>query len=131
MKTPPTFQIKVANIGNVSAGKTAVLNALFRDKFGEVSMKRTTAGVNEFAISSAGEEWALVADSPRESKSDLKEMTEDNLELRASDQVQTKRFEIELDEPLYEMRKDTQLVIVDIPGVNNSLFSYIPRDERI
>jgi GTPase SAR1 family protein len=33
----------------MSAGKTTVLNALFRDKFGEVSMKRTTAGVNYFA----------------------------------------------------------------------------------
>ncbi|CAJ1960386.1 unnamed protein product [Cylindrotheca closterium] len=119
MKTPPTFQIKVAIIGNVSAGKTTVLNALFRDKYGEVSMKRTTAGVNEFAILSQ-EEWASVSDSPRESKSVLKEITEDNLELRASDQVQTKRFEIELEEPLCEMRKDTQLVIVDIPGVNEA-----------
>ncbi|CAJ1957801.1 unnamed protein product, partial [Cylindrotheca closterium] len=119
MKSPPTFQIKVALIGNVSAGKTTVVNALFRDKFGEVSMKRTTAGINEFAISSRNE-WALVSDAPRDSHSVLKEITQDNLELRTSEEVKTKRFEIELDEALCDMRKDTQLVVVDIPGINEA-----------
>ncbi|CAJ1951472.1 unnamed protein product [Cylindrotheca closterium] len=119
MKSPPTFQIKVALIGNVSAGKTTVVNALFRDKFGEVSMKRTTAGINEFAISSRNE-WALVSEAPRDSHSVLKEITQDNLELRTSEEVKTKRFEIELDEALCDMRKDTQLVVVDIPGINEA-----------
>jgi GTPase SAR1 family protein len=44
-----SFEIKILLLGNVSAGKTTVLNALFRDKFGEVSMKRTTAGSTIFA----------------------------------------------------------------------------------
>jgi GTPase SAR1 family protein len=34
----------------VSAGKTTLLNALLRDKYGEVSMKRTTAGINLFRL---------------------------------------------------------------------------------
>jgi GTPase SAR1 family protein len=46
-----TFEIKVALLGYVSVGKTAVLNALLQDKFSEVSMRRTTAGVNFFSIS--------------------------------------------------------------------------------
>ena len=45
-----TFEIKIALLGNVSAGKTTVLNALLRDKYGEVAMKRTTAGANFFRI---------------------------------------------------------------------------------
>jgi GTPase SAR1 family protein len=49
MKTP-TFEIKVALLGYVSAGKTTVLNALLRDKFSEVAMRRTTAGVNFFRV---------------------------------------------------------------------------------
>jgi GTPase SAR1 family protein len=49
MKTH-TFEIKVALLGHVSAGKSTVLNALLRDKFSEVSMRRTTAGVNLFRL---------------------------------------------------------------------------------
>ena len=44
------FEIKVALIGYVSVGKTTVLNALFRDRYSEVSMSRTTAGVNFFRV---------------------------------------------------------------------------------
>jgi GTPase SAR1 family protein len=46
-----TFEIKVALLGCVSVGKTTVLNALLQDKFSEVSMRRTTAGVNFFSVS--------------------------------------------------------------------------------
>jgi GTPase SAR1 family protein len=49
MKTH-TFEIKVALLGHVSAGKSTVLNAMLRDKFSEVSMRRTTAGVNFFRL---------------------------------------------------------------------------------
>jgi GTPase SAR1 family protein len=128
MKISPIFEIKVAFIGNVSAGKTTVINALFRDKFGEVSMKRTTAGVNEFAISSPTE-WALASDDePRDPKSILKEITEDNQALRKSNQMKVKQFEIELKEALCEMRKDTRLVITDIPGINEAGASNKYRD---
>jgi GTPase SAR1 family protein len=47
-----TFEIKVALLGYVSVGKTTVLNALLKDKFSEVSMRRTAAGVNFFRVSS-------------------------------------------------------------------------------
>eukprot|EP00980_Cylindrotheca_fusiformis_P002635 scaffold618_cov130-Cylindrotheca_fusiformis.AAC.39 len=129
MKIPPKpFEIKVAFIGNVSAGKTTVINALFRDHFGEVSMKRTTAGVNEFFICNSTE-WALASDiEPRDSNSILKEITEDNDALRKTNQMAVKRFEIELKEELCEMRKDTRLVITDIPGINEAGASNKYRD---
>eukprot|EP00980_Cylindrotheca_fusiformis_P016291 scaffold4841_cov132-Cylindrotheca_fusiformis.AAC.4 len=115
-----TFEIKVAFIGNVSAGKTTIINALFRDQFGEVSMKRTTAGVHEFAVCSSTD-WALASDKePHESQSILKEITEDNDALRKNNRMAVKRFEIELKEELCEMQKDTRLVIVDIPGINEA-----------
>jgi Dynamin family len=43
-----TFEIRIAVLGYVSAGKTTVINALLRDKYGQVGMRRTTAGVNYF-----------------------------------------------------------------------------------
>jgi GTPase SAR1 family protein len=136
-----SFEIKIALLGNVSAGKTTVLNALFRGKFGEVSMKRTTAGVNYFRIATAtpnevatgtlvadspqkdppqAQEWSPLADDPRSATSTLKEITEDNIKLRESNQVQEKWFDIELPNELCSMRKDTKLVIVDIPGINEA-----------
>ena len=45
-----TFEIKVAVLGNVSAGKSTVLNTLFRAKVSEVTMKRPTVGSNFFRI---------------------------------------------------------------------------------
>ena len=50
MSSHAPFEIKIAFIGHVSVGKTTVLNAILRDKYGEVSMRRTTAGVNYFRI---------------------------------------------------------------------------------
>jgi GTPase SAR1 family protein len=145
-----SFEIKIALLGNVSAGKTTVLNALFRDKFGEVSMKRTTAGVNYFRIATAtpkedstgtpveevatgtpvadsppkgplqAQEWSSLADDPRSATSTLKEITEDNIKLRESNQVQEKWFDVELPNELCPIRKDTKLVVVDIPGINEA-----------
>lgn len=148
-----TSEIKVALLGNVSAGKTTVLNALFRDKYGEVSMKRTTAGVNYFRIvtpgkdpsgndKTEGENKEAVEESTenkahgnieeaeeprcpdagesRTAKSTLEEITEDNKILRETNEVKEKWFDIELDEHLMEMRKDTNLVVVDVPGINEA-----------
>ena len=146
--------IKVALLGNVSTGKTMTMNALFGNKYGEVSMKRTTAAVNYFKISTSPESntsvpcgnsanispsktdgadeskgatttesWHPETDEPRTPESTLKEISEDNRRLRddnGSTLVQEKWFDIELDEQLCEMRNDTRLVIVDIPGINEA-----------
>jgi ribosome biogenesis GTPase A len=45
------FQIRVALVGYVSVGKSTVINALLGDKYSEVNMRRTTAGVNYFRVS--------------------------------------------------------------------------------
>jgi GTPase SAR1 family protein len=151
-----TFEIKVALLGYVSVGKTTVLNALLQDKFSEVSMRRTTAGVNFFRISTrstnskdkkpdgyefAGgpkspkkvddkvaaevtedeeEEWSMIVDDPKTAESTLEEITADNSELRKTNKIQEKTFNIELDGPRCEMRKDTKLTIVDVPGLNEA-----------
>jgi GTPase SAR1 family protein len=47
---PHQFEIRIAVLGYVSAGKTTVINALLRDQYGQVGMKRTTAGVNYFRL---------------------------------------------------------------------------------
>ena len=146
-----SFEIKVALLGHVSVGKSTVLNALLQDKFSEVSMRRTTAGVNFFRISPVNKvaketnctqsqsighvtniqkgpsDNALpddvqysTAGDPRSAASTFTEIKSDNATLRAIPGVQTKTFDIELDTHLCDMRPDTTLVIVDIPGVNEA-----------
>ena len=44
------YTLHIALLGNVSVGKTTVLNALFRDRYGEMSKKRCTAGINFFHL---------------------------------------------------------------------------------
>ena len=86
-------------------------------------MKRTTSVVNYFRIATATPKDdttvtpvtdSLTAD-PRSATSTLKEITEDNIKLRESNQVREKWFHIELPNELCSMRKDTKLVVVDIP----------------
>lgn len=120
-------------LGNVSAGKTTVLNALFCDKFSEVSMKRTTAGINFFRVhttdtnatkdssSSVDSSAGSVASIPtRSAKSILTEISADNVKLRKGDEIQEKTFDIQLKKDLVPMRKDTKLVFCDIPGINEA-----------
>ena len=118
-----------------------MLNALFKEKYSQVSMKRTNAGVNYFRVLSASDtngsysshdsatsddndssenEWSMLDSKPRSAKSTVQEFSNDNAALRESDEVKEKFFEIELEENLFEMRKDTRLVVVDIPGVNEA-----------
>lgn len=127
------FEIKVALLGHVSVGKTTLLNALLGDKFGEVSRKRTTAGVNFFHLlssrssekKSAHSTASSAAKKPEEgctqrSKDVLKEITRDNEILRKSNTLQERHFDVSLDQPLIEMRDDTSLTLVDIPGINEA-----------
>lgn len=65
-------------------------------------------------------EWDAVTEEVRSPMSTLTEVTADNAVLRAKNEIQEKTFDIELKDPLCEMRKDTKLVLVDIPGVNEA-----------
>uniref|UniRef100_A0A6U3CFX6 Dynamin N-terminal domain-containing protein n=1 Tax=Entomoneis paludosa TaxID=265537 RepID=A0A6U3CFX6_9STRA len=127
MKIAAPFEIKVALIGYVSVGKTTFLNALLKDKYSEVSMKRTTAGINKFRISTKPKDAETNQESGnwspeecRTAESTLEEITKDNQNLRDADTLQEKTFDIEIDEHLVEMRKDTSLVFVDVPGINEA-----------
>ena len=151
-----SFEIKVALLCHVSVGKSTVLNALLQDKFSEVSMRHTTAGVNFFRISAVNKVTKInnynqtkstnhvtniqkvsshnalsdnilsddaqysTAGNPRSAASTFTEIKSDNATLRAIHGVQTKIFDIELDTHLCDMRPDTTLVVVDIPGVNEA-----------
>lgn len=143
MRAKEPCEIRVALIGYVSVGKTTVLNALFGNKYGEVSMQRTTALVNHFRVSTkdqdVGEEptqssppeneqgreasddsWPMGVESTMSADSVFAESVADNAALRNNGSVQTKTFDIVIDEVLHPMRPDTKLVIVDIPGINEA-----------
>lgn len=137
-----SFEIHVAILGHVSAGKSTVLNSLLQGKFSDVAMRRTTAGVNFFRISNTVRRIPVPAtststaslpqqDEPApwghdpvnvQSASDiLKKITSDNSKLRATPNiVQESTFDVELDEPICDMRPDTKLVLVDVPGLNEA-----------
>lgn len=111
-------------------------------------MRRTTAGINFFRVSARnsggkrktnnpeGEarsksprsdeswedamEWSPETEERRAASSTLEEIVADNKVLRTSNKIQEKVFTIELDEDLCEMRRDTTLVVVDIPGLNEA-----------
>ncbi len=103
------------------------------DKFSEVALKRTTAGVNFFNISQPtecedseqnGEDgWSKVGHEGRkiqQAEDVHQEISKDNQDLRSSWIVEEKSFDIRVRHPLCKMRKDTQLVLVDIPGINEA-----------
>eukprot|EP00978_Attheya_sp_CCMP212_P041075 scaffold231003_cov24-Attheya_sp.AAC.1 len=123
------FEIRVAVIGYVSVGKTTVINALFGAEYGEVAMKRTTAVVNYFRVSSVPSSSSSSQDDDSieivcknlSASATLKETATDNGVFRDSTVVQERAYDICLEEePLHEMRPDTKLVIVDIPGMNEA-----------
>ena len=113
-----------------SVGKSTVLNALLGDKFSEVALKRTTAGVNFFRIIQPKEHdgtdpedgWSTIGDDRKLQEADVvhDEIAKDNAELRSSEKVEEKTFDIRVRYPICEMRTDTQLVLVDIPGINEA-----------
>lgn len=110
------FEIRIALLGYVSVGKTTLLNAMLGDKFSEVSKKRTTAGINKFRLISSQANPDVLS-SAHET---LKQITEENKYLRGSNVIKECTFTIKLQNELVEMRPDTNLVIIDIPGVNEA-----------
>ena len=131
-QTSKQFDIKIAVIGYVSVGKSTLLNALFGKMYSDVKMKRSTAAVNHFRITTTTSSQAGNDESTndeikvRSAASTLKETREDNEKLRNGKNgtdvttVHEKEFTITLDEPLCDMREDTSLVFVDIPGTNEA-----------
>jgi small GTP-binding protein len=127
------FHIKVALIGYVSVGKTTILNALLRDKYGEVAMGRATASVNYYCCTSKSQQPVSSASSVMSSSSSWsanglpqpaaeihQQTVRDNARLRHAGTVEVSWFDVELDQDLCPMRDDTKLVVVDIPGINEA-----------
>ena len=129
---PADIDITVAILGHVSAGKTTLLNALLKESYGEVSMRKTTAGINYFRLKQnyahpSFDNFDLIHRSLkfkevsfRNAKSILNDITNLNAELRQHPRIQEKFFEVKLEECLLPMMKGTELVIVDVPGLNEA-----------
>jgi predicted GTPase len=164
------FEIKVALLGYVSAGKSTVLNALLQDTFSEVAMRRTTVGVNYFRVHVKGnagdtlrvkdqiaEEAAVPSNETAADNSEsrnthtlvdddagslpnkkqkvfhaaadtLREITIQNAMLRQTLEIRETTYDVQVDEPLCDMRSDTRLVLIDVPGLNEAGSKDLYRD---
>jgi signal recognition particle receptor subunit beta len=87
-------------------------------------MKRTTAGVNYFRVTqkSGSDEFEEESDGQKVKSARVAhdEIANDNRILRLCANVHEKTFDIGVDDQICEMRTDTQLVLVDIPGINEA-----------
>jgi signal recognition particle receptor subunit beta len=106
-------------------------------------LRRTTAAVNYFKImqgkgdaNTPKEEETSEPQQKKRRSSDISEenttnwtakathavIAKDNESLRSNEEetVVEKTFEIQVDDPICKMRDDTQLVLVDIPGINEA-----------
>lgn len=84
-------------------------------------LEPTTEGINYFRITQPdiGAKWSAKDDELlRQVDAVYKEISKDNQELRSTDDVLEKTFDIRVNHPICEMRKDTQLVLIDIPGID-------------
>jgi small GTP-binding protein len=135
------FEIKIAIAGHVSVGKSTLLNALLGGRYNEVSKGRTTAAVNHFRInqrngatdnvnveSQSQPEQSDQSDPsvppeeqvPQTVPSVLEKVTFDNLILRQQDKIEERWYDITVDKDLIPMRDDTDLILVDLPGLNEA-----------
>ena len=121
-------EIRIALLGNVSVGKTTVLNALFKDKFGEVNKNRCTAGVNYFRIKTKNKtpgggllNGHGTARTSIPAQTVHKTISQNNATLRGSSTVEEARFEVAV-EPFITVDEkiSPDLVVIDVPGLNES-----------
>jgi GTPase SAR1 family protein len=138
----PTFEIKIAFCGYVNSGKSTLVNALLQQKYSEVSMNRNTLGVNSFRIFTKKDtiaRWGVfdsVSSSSSKKENDVKVGTPwfvvpENLQTvnevyqvianvnsapRGTTKIEESTFDIEVPEAICDMREDTQLVVLDLPG---------------
>jgi small GTP-binding protein len=141
MKSQTTFEIKIAFCGYVNSGKSTLVNALLQQKYSEVSMNRSTYGVNAFRIFSSKEKsthdleefetmssksteeseiaWSVVPENVQSASQTHLAIATKNAELRGTDKIEESTFDIEVAESICNMREDTQLVVVDLPGLTD------------
>jgi small GTP-binding protein len=141
------FEIKVAFIGPKNAGKSTLINALLKDKFAPVGIGGATASVNSFRIfTKANSEpqpdtqnddavstlsfnsstyiaddsesvWTVIPENLRTATEIQKVISE--LPNTTSYEIEELIFDVELPEGLWDMRNDTSIVLIDIPGMNS------------
>jgi GTPase SAR1 family protein len=115
---------------------------LLQGKFAEVGMRRTTAGINLFRLhckdklkedsvdgypspnankrDDSMKELSLEPEECHSAESVLANIVRDNSNLRETNEIKESSFDVELDEPLCVMHKNINMVLIDIPGLNEA-----------
>jgi GTP-binding protein EngB required for normal cell division len=119
-KTTTTTNVTDSSKDNTAtnAANTTESNNNADNKEEDVDSKPTATDYNH----PSPPRWSQIAENPRSAEETLKEITQDN-QIKLSQSggpVQEKWFEIELEQEIVEMRPDTKLVLVDIPGLNEA-----------
>jgi signal recognition particle receptor subunit beta len=120
--TSSNFEVKIAFVGYKLDGKsTTLLAATLKDFYSDISTP--TAGINSFRIigRSTNLDGSGGGSGKAESSSICNEIAQDNNnDDPIISRLQEKVFDIvmDVDDPICEMREDTSLVFVDIPGIS-------------
>ena len=99
----------------ISAGKTTILNALLGDEIIGRAVPRTTAGVNFFRVGQSSKQNASESVEIREA--DGSSIVDDE---ESSESVKETTFDVQVRRLICKMRKNTQLVLIDIPSISRA-----------
>ena len=92
----------MAILGHVSVEKKTLINALLGEKFGEVSMKRTTAGVYHFLLSSDDEKDHRETIKQRDANEILNYIRNDNMNRRKKMELKESTFNVDMEDPSFK-----------------------------
>jgi GTP-binding protein EngB required for normal cell division len=108
-----SLDIRIAIIGNAECGKTTTLNALLKENYSSAVMSKRSAAVGCIACynvqvggSNENEESPIAAIN----------MVEETTVQYNGEDVKTVTYEVDTQEEMVSMRKDTQLTFILIPG---------------
>ena len=117
------MSINIALIGAVSAGKSTLINALFVEQYSDMNIKRTTTMPQVYRTDTKEIPKTQLNQIRENNRSiNLKYMTDtsNGIELKLSD-VNPINYTVPRVYDLIDLHGDTQLIIHDLPGLNDSM----------
>lgn len=118
------FNINIAILGPVSAGKSTFMNSMFVKQFSDMKIKRTTMTpqvyVETVNINLTGDKIKEIKQKNKEINNELIRKTEEGETITYEEISQTIEYQVPRVFNLHELPDDVYLKIYDIPGLNDA-----------